>query len=129
MTETKTLSIHTVEINSGKNLKATITALLHEIGVPANLLGYKYLKDAIATAVNEPTVVNKGITKKLYPRVAKLHDTTPSRVERAIRHAIECAWDRGDLEVLSNFFGNTVSMHKGKPTNSEFIAMAAVYLS
>lgn len=128
MPETKAINIHMIEINPGKNLKATITALLHEIGVPAKLLGYNYLKDAIATAVNEPTVLNKGITKKLYPRVAELHNTTPNRVERAIRHAIECAWDRGDLEVLDNLFGNTVSIHKGKPTNSEFIAMAADYL-
>lgn len=128
MTETKTLSIHTVEINPGKDLRATITALLHELGFPAHILGYRYLKDAIAAAVNDQHMID-AITRKLYPHVAKLHNTTPSRVERAIRHAIETAWDRGDLEVLSNFFGNTVSAHKGKPTNSEFIAMAAVYLS
>lgn len=127
MTETKTISIHAIEINPGKTLKATITAILHEIGVPAHILGYRYLKDAVAEVVKAPTMID-AITKQLYPKVAKLHNTTPSRVERAIRHAVEVAWDRSDLDVLESFFGNTVAASKGKPTNSEFIALIADFI-
>ena len=105
-------------------LKNTVTAVIHEIGVPAHIKGYQYLREAIIIAVNDMEVIN-AVTKVLYPAVAKRFGTTPSRVERAIRHAIEVAWDRGDLETLQKFFGYTVSNTKGKPTNSEFIAMIA----
>ena len=105
-------------------LKNTVTAVIHEIGVPAHIKGYQYLREAIMIAVNDMEVIN-AVTKVLYPAVAKRFGTTPSRVERAIRHAIEVAWDRGDLETLQKYFGYTVSNTKGKPTNSEFIAMIA----
>jgi len=105
-------------------LKNTVTAVIHEIGVPAHIKGYQYLREAIIIAVNDMEVIN-AVTKVLYPAVAKRFGTTPSRVERAIRHAIEVAWDRGDLETLQKYFGYTVSNTKGKPTNSEFIAMIA----
>ena len=105
-------------------LEGMVTAIIHEIGVPAHIKGYQYLREAILIAVNDMDVIN-AITKVLYPQVAKTFATTPSRVERAIRHAIEVAWDRGDLETLQRFFGYTVSNTKGKPTNSEFIALIA----
>lgn len=105
-------------------LKNMVTSIIHEIGVPAHIKGYQYLREAIMIAVNDMDVIN-AVTKVLYPEVAKRFSTTPSRVERAIRHAIEVAWDRGDLETLQRFFGYTVSNAKGKPTNSEFIAMIA----
>ena len=111
--------------NSGKpNIEAMVTSIIHEIGVPAHIKGYQYLREAIIIAVNDMDVIN-AITKVLYPQVAKAFQTTPSRVERAIRHAIEVAWDRGDLDTLQRFFGYTVSNTKGKPTNSEFIALIA----
>ena len=110
------------------NIEALVTNIIHEIGVPAHIKGYQYLREAIIIAVNDMDVIN-AITKVLYPQVAKNFGTTPSRVERAIRHAIEVAWDRGDIEVLQKFFGYTVSNIKGKPTNSEFIAMIADCLS
>ncbi|MBQ7870816.1 MAG: sporulation transcription factor Spo0A [Oscillospiraceae bacterium] len=106
------------------NVEAMVTAMIHEIGVPAHIKGYQYLREAILIAVNDMEVIN-AITKVLYPQVARTFSTTPSRVERAIRHAIEVAWDRGDLETLQRFFGYTVSNAKGKPTNSEFIALIA----
>ena len=116
---------HSARQNRGEvNLEAMVTAVIHEIGVPAHIKGYQYLREAIKLAVNDMEVIN-AITKVLYPQVAKTFSTTPSRVERAIRHAIEVAWDRGDLEVLQRFFGYTVSNTKGKPTNSEFIALIA----
>ena len=105
-------------------LKNMVTAIIHEIGVPAHIKGYQYLRESIMIAVEDMDVIN-AVTKVLYPEVAKRFSTTPSRVERAIRHAIEVAWDRGDLETLQRFFGYTVSNTKGKPTNSEFIAMIA----
>ena len=105
-------------------LKNLVTAVIHEIGVPAHIKGYQYLREAIMIAVDDMEVIN-AVTKVLYPEVASRFDTTPSRVERAIRHAIEVAWDRGDLETLQKYFGYTVSNTKGKPTNSEFIAMIA----
>ena len=107
-----------------KNLKNMVTDIIHEIGVPAHIKGYQYLREAILIAVEDMDVIN-AVTKVLYPEVARRFSTTPSRVERAIRHAIEVAWDRGDLETLQKFFGYTVSNTKGKPTNSEFIAMIA----
>ncbi len=105
-------------------IEAMVTGIIHEIGVPAHIKGYQYLREAIIIAVNDMDVIN-AITKVLYPQVAKTFGTTPSRVERAIRHAIEVAWDRGDLDTLQRFFGYTVSNTKGKPTNSEFIALIA----
>ena len=106
------------------NIEGLVTGIIHEIGVPAHIKGYQYLREAIIIAVNDMDVIN-AITKVLYPQVAKTFQTTPSRVERAIRHAIEVAWDRGDLDTLQRFFGYTVSNTKGKPTNSEFIALIA----
>ena len=105
-------------------IESMVTGIIHEIGVPAHIKGYQYLREAIIIAVNDMDVIN-AITKVLYPQVAKAFGTTPSRVERAIRHAIEVAWDRGDLDTLQRFFGYTVSNTKGKPTNSEFIALIA----
>ena len=105
-------------------LEAQVTAIIHEVGVPAHIKGYQYLREAIMITVEDMDVIN-AVTKVLYPAVAKRFATTPSRVERAIRHAIEVAWDRGDLETLQKYFGYTVSNAKGKPTNSEFIAMIA----
>lgn len=106
------------------NIETMVTNIIHEIGVPAHIKGYQYLREAIIIAVGDMDVIN-AITKVLYPQVAKTFQTTPSRVERAIRHAIEVAWDRGDLDTLQRFFGYTVSNTKGKPTNSEFIALIA----
>lgn len=110
------------------NLEAVVTDVIHEIGVPAHIKGYQYLREAIILTINDMDIIN-SVTKVLYPTVAKRFCTTPSRVERAIRHAIEVAWDRGDIETLQKFFGYTVSNVKGKPTNSEFIAMIADCLS
>ena len=107
-----------------QSIESMVTGIIHEIGVPAHIKGYQYLREAIIIAVNDMDVIN-AITKVLYPQVAKTFQTTPSRVERAIRHAIEVAWDRGDLDTLQRFFGYTVSNTKGKPTNSEFIALIA----
>jgi len=106
------------------NLESLVTSIIHEIGVPAHIKGYQYLREAIMMTVEDMDVIN-AVTKVLYPEVAKKFGTTASRVERAIRHAIEVAWDRGDLETLQKYFGYTVSNTKGKPTNSEFIAMIA----
>jgi two-component system response regulator (stage 0 sporulation protein A) len=110
------------------SLEAVVTDIIHEIGVPAHIKGYQYLREAIILTIEDMDVIN-AVTKVLYPEVAKKYNTTPSRVERAIRHAIEVAWDRGDIETLQKFFGYTVSNIKGKPTNSEFIAMIADCLS
>ena len=107
---------------SGRDLEREVTAIIHEIGVPAHIKGYQYLREAIIYTVNDMDAIN-AVTKVLYPAVARKFGTTASRVERAIRHAIEVAWDRGDLETLQKYFGYTVSNAKGKPTNSEFIAM------
>ena len=128
-------------------IESMVTNIIHEIGVPAHIKGYQYIRDGIIMTVREPEIINgvtkvlypaiakkngttasrveRAITKVLYPQVAKTFQTTPSRVERAIRHAIEVAWDRGDLDTLQSFFGYTVSNTKGKPTNSEFIALIA----
>lgn len=103
-------------------LEELVTSIIHEVGVPAHIKGYQYVREAIMITVENLDVIN-SVTKVLYPAVAKRYHTTASRVERAIRHAIEVAWDRGDLETLQRFFGYTVSNAKGKPTNSEFIAM------
>ena len=110
------------------SLESVVTDIIHETGVPAHIKGYQYLREAIILTINDMDAIN-AVTKLLYPDVAKKFSTTPSRVERAIRHAIEVAWDRGDVETLQKFFGYTVSGIKGKPTNSEFIAMIADCLS
>ncbi len=106
------------------SLEMMITQTLHRIGVPAHIKGYQYLREAIIMAIEDPESIN-AVTKLLYPGVAKKYSTTSSRVERAIRHAIEVAWDRGDVEVLNSYFGYTIQSQRGKPTNSEFIAMIA----
>ncbi len=105
-------------------LEIKVTNIIHEIGVPAHIKGYQYLRDGIMMVVNNIEVINQ-ITKQLYPDLAKKYKTTPSRVERAIRHAIEVAWNRGQIETVESIFGYTVNSNKGKPTNSEFIAMIA----
>ncbi len=107
-----------------KDMETMVTEVIHEIGIPAHIKGYQYLRHAIMMVVEDLDIIN-SITKDLYPTVAKDFNTTPSRVERAIRHAIEVAWDRGDTEVLNSIFGYTIANSKGKPTNSEFIAMIA----
>ena len=107
--------------NSG-NLETDVTDIIHEIGVPAHIKGYHYLRTAILSAIENQSLLD-SVTKMLYPTVAKTYETTSSRVERAIRHAIEIAWDRGNMEVINSFFGYTINNYKGKPTNSEFIAL------
>lgn len=109
---------------SQENLEALVTNIIHEVGVPAHIKGYQYLREAIIMVVNDIDVINQ-ITKSLYPKIAYKFNTTPSRVGRAIRHAIEVAWGRGQQEAVENIFGYTISASKGKPTNSEFIAMIA----
>ncbi len=106
------------------DLEQDVTDIIHEIGVPAHIKGYQYLREAIMMSVKEPAMIS-SITKVLYPTIAKQFQTTPSRVERAIRHAIEVAWSRGRMETLDALFGYTVNTGKGKPTNSEFIALIA----
>lgn len=113
-----------VPIAKGKNLDANITSIIHEIGVPAHIKGYQYLRDAITMVYNNIEILG-AITKTLYPSVAEKYKTTPSRVERAIRHAIEVAWTRGNIDSISHLFGYTINISKSKPTNSEFIAMVA----
>lgn len=112
------------EEKSEENLEALVTNIIHEVGVPAHIKGYQYLREAIMMVVNDIDVINQ-ITKSLYPKIAFKYNTTPSRVERAIRHAIEVAWGRGQQEAVESIFGYTISAAKGKPTNSEFIAMIA----
>ena len=107
-----------------ENLENDVTDMIHEVGVPAHIKGYQYLRDAIMMVIMEPEMLN-SITKILYPTIAKRNQTTPSRVERAIRHAIEVAWSRGNMDIINSLFSYTVSTGKGKPTNSEFIALIA----
>ena len=125
---TKSTQQSYIEIAEGgdkeKNLEALVTNLIHEVGVHAHIKGYQYLREAIMMVVEDIDVINQ-ITKSLYPQIAYKFNTTPSRVERAIRHAIEVAWGRGDQKMVENIFGYTISAAKGKPTNSEFIAMIA----
>ncbi len=106
------------------NLESDVTNIIHEIGVPAHIKGYQYLRDAIMMSVDDKEMLN-SITKILYPSIARQHGTTPSRVERAIRHAIEVAWSRGKVDTIDELFGYTVHHGKGKPTNSEFVALIA----
>ena len=103
-------------------LELMITEIIHQIGVPAHIKGYHYLREAIMLSIKNSEIIN-SVTKLLYPTIAKKYSTTSSRVERAIRHAIEVAWDRGDIDVLNSYFGYTIQNDRGKPTNSEFIAM------
>ncbi len=107
-----------------RNLEQDVTEMIHEIGVPAHIKGYQYLREAIMMSVEDPAMIS-SVTKILYPTIAKRFQTTPSRVERAIRHAIEVAWSRGRMETLDALFGYTIDTGKGKPTNSEFIALIA----
>ena len=106
------------------DIETQVTKIIHQIGVPAHIKGYQYLRTAIMLTIKDSDVIN-SVTKVLYPSVAKKYQTTTSRVERAIRHAIEVAWDRGDVDTLNSYFGYTIQNNRGKPTNSEFIAMIA----
>lgn len=123
-TRKSTTSYRSQSEQKPKNLDASITSIIHEIGVPAHIKGYLYLREAISMVYNDIELLG-SITKVLYPDIAKKYNTTASRVERAIRHAIEVAWSRGNIDSISSLFGYTVSMSKAKPTNSEFIAMVA----
>lgn len=107
-----------------KNLDVDVTKIIHQMGVPAHIKGYQYLRDAIIAVIDDVSLLG-AITKELYPMIADKYETTPSRVERAIRHAIELAWDRGNVDMMNRFFGYTINVERGKPTNSEFIAMVA----
>ncbi len=121
ITQSAAITKHEIEKN---NIEAKVTKTIHDIGVPAHIKGYQYVREAIIMAVEDEEIIN-AVTKSLYPRLAQKYKTTPSRVERAIRHAIEVAWNRGQIEVHDKIFGYTVNSNKGKPTNSEFIAMIA----
>ncbi|WP_105618117.1 sporulation transcription factor Spo0A [Vallitalea okinawensis] len=118
--------LHQSSLSSGpiKDLETEVTNIIHEIGIPAHIKGYQYLRDAIMMAIEDMEILN-SITKQLYPSIAKKFNTTPSRVERAIRHAIEVAWSRGKVDTIDKLFGYTINNGKGKPTNSEFIALIA----
>jgi two-component system response regulator (stage 0 sporulation protein A) len=107
-----------------RNLDVAVTNIIHEMGVPAHIKGYHYLRDAILMVISDINLLG-AVTKELYPMIAQKYNTTPSRVERAIRHAIELSWDRGNVEMMTKFFGYTINLERGKPTNSEFIAMVA----
>ncbi len=120
----KNISTRNTEGTGKEDLETQVTKIIHQIGVPAHIKGYQYLRTAIIMTVNDGEIIN-SVTKVLYPSVAKRYGTTSSRVERAIRHAIEVAWDRGDLDVLNSIFGYTIQNTRGKPTNSEFIALIA----
>lgn len=120
--EVSPLVINKNTVMTDAQLELLVTNIIHEIGVPAHIKGYHYLREAIILSIKETTFVN-SVTKVLYPTIAKRYNTTSSRVERAIRHAIEVAWDRGDIDILNSYFGYTIQNQRGKPTNSEFIAM------
>ena len=122
--KSKYIEIPEAKKKEKQSLEALVTNVIHEVGVPAHIKGYQYLREAIIMVVNDIDVINQ-ITKSLYPQIAAKYNTTPSRVERAIRHAIEVAWGRGQQDIVENIFGYTISAAKGKPTNSEFIAMIA----
>lgn len=112
------------DISAVADMEAQVTKIIHQIGIPAHIKGYQYLRAAILMTIEDTDIIN-SVTKILYPSVAKKYQTTTSRVERAIRHAIEVAWDRGDVDTLNSYFGYTIQNSRGKPTNSEFIAMIA----
>lgn len=107
-----------------RNIDMEVTTLIHEMGVPAHVKGYQYMRDAIIMVINDVNLLG-AVTKELYPMISDKYNTTPSRVERAIRHAIELAWSRGNIDLMNKFFGYTINVERGKPTNSEFIAMVA----
>ncbi|MGI9861216.1 sporulation transcription factor Spo0A [Moorella naiadis] len=109
---------------AGRNMDVEVTKIIHQMGVPAHIKGYQYLREAILMVIDDVSLLG-AVTKELYPLIARKYMTTPSRVERAIRHAIELAWDRGNVEMMNKFFGYTINVERGKPTNSEFIAMVA----
>ncbi len=111
-------------VHAPQDMETQVTKIIHQIGVPAHIKGYQYLRTAILMTIEDNDIIN-SVTKVLYPSVAKKYSTTTSRVERAIRHAIEVAWDRGDIDTLNSYFGYTIQNNRGKPTNSEFIAMIA----
>ncbi len=123
VTETTAAPQKTTSLNDHE-IETQVTQIIHQIGIPAHIKGYQYLRTAIIMTINDNEIIN-SVTKILYPSVAKKYATTTSRVERAIRHAIEVAWDRGDIETLNSYFGYTIQNNRGKPTNSEFIAMIA----
>ena len=122
--KSKKRSPEALHSNAHSDMEAQVTKIIHQIGVPAHIKGYQYLRTAILMTIEDSYVIN-SVTKILYPSVAKKYQTTTSRVERAIRHAIEVAWDRGDVDTLNSYFGYTIQNTRGKPTNSEFIAMIA----
>ncbi|MCL2338271.1 MAG: sporulation transcription factor Spo0A [Firmicutes bacterium] len=113
-----------ISLPKPKSLDVEVTNIIHEMGVPAHIKGYHYLRDAILDVIDDIALLG-AVTKELYPSIAEKYQTTPSRVERAIRHAIELAWDRGNVEMMTKYFGYTINLDRGKPTNSEFIAMIA----
>lgn len=113
-----------ISVSKPKSLDVAVTNIIHEMGVPAHIKGYHYLRDAILEVIEDVNLLG-AVTKELYPAIAQKYQTTPSRVERAIRHAIELAWDRGNVDMMTKFFGYTINLERGKPTNSEFIAMVA----
>lgn len=113
-----------IQMEKTPDIETQVTQIIHQIGVPAHIKGYQYLRTAILLTIKDSDIIN-SVTKVLYPSVAKKYATTTSRVERAIRHAIEVAWDRGDVDTLNSYFGYTIQNNRGKPTNSEFIAMIA----
>lgn len=114
----------TISSSNTRNLEVEVTRMIHQMGVPAHVKGYQYLRDSIVSVVQDVSLLG-AVTKELYPMIANKYNTTPSRVERAIRHAIELAWDRGNIDFMNRFFGYTINVDRGKPTNSEFIAMVA----
>lgn len=118
------VSAQYISVSKPKNLDVSVTNIIHEMGVPAHIKGYHYLRDSILKVIEDVNLLG-AVTKELYPMIAHKYQTTPSRVERAIRHAIELAWDRGNVEMMTKFFGYTINLERGKPTNSEFIAMVA----
>lgn len=120
--ETKRSEINGIDYVSKNQLQEIVTKIIHEVGVPAHIKGYQYLREAIVLSVLDMDMLN-SITKSLYPEIAKRYQTSPSRVERAIRHAIEVAWGRGKMDTIDELFGYTINNGKGKPTNSEFIAL------
>lgn len=122
LSDSKDIKLPEKQHNNDVTVECKVTEILHQIGVPAHIKGYHYLRESIIMAIFTPDIIN-AVTKQLYPSVAKSFNTTSSRVERAIRHAIEVAWDRGDVEILNSYFGYTIHNSRGKPTNSEFIAM------
>ena len=122
MGQSNDLPLELKKPSNDNDLELMVTEIIHQVGVPAHIKGYQYLRESILMAIEDMDILN-AITKQLYPAIAKKFDTSASKVERAMRHAIEVAWDRGDLETLQKYFGYTVNGAKGKPTNSEFIAM------